>query len=465
MATLGECIQAGGYAVRSPQLAGNWAKLVAILIVGYLGIGKPFAYLGLPWISLYIGEMALAAFLLFGPRTKEGPWLRLTRRVRPLKRFEWWVVLLLLYGGFEAVRGILKGYPALTAIRDTAFNYYPIFLLLGMWVGLRDNNFSHRVVRTLALWAGCYGLAYVLFLSRVPWTMPGTDGRVPIFLGPYGASTVALLGLLAFEQKPSRVWHLVLLNLFVLLGMQVRAEWVGFGAGLLVFAWLTKKMKQLSIAAGTLVILLGLMYVIGLNIQTPNGRGEKVGSRISSDYLIARAIAPFNESLAERLAPPEDVSFAAGTVEWRLVWWANIWGQVHARLTSALLGFGYGYPIGDLNPEIEAGTFIQTPHNDLFYALAFSGWLGVILFALLHLEILRLLWRSYRLTGQPFGLICWAALMTMSLFEDFFEAPFGAIPFFLFLGAAIAPVVLTRKHAQPGGRRKTPRNSPKAQPA
>lgn len=429
------------------QVSFTWPNAVAFLIVGYLGLGKPFAYLGLPWVSLYVGEIVLAAFLLWGPKTSQGSWLRLTRRIPPLKRFEWLLTLTLIYGAFEAFRGILQGYPALTALRDTAFNYYPIFLFLGIWIGLRDIDFLGRVVHILALWAGCYGLAYVLFLNRILWTMPGTDGRVPLFLGPYGASTVALLGLLALEPRLKRVWHLIVLNFFVLLGVQVRAEWVGFAAGVFVFAWLTKRLKHLAVAASAFVFLLGLMYVTGLNLQTPNGRGDKVGSRISADYLVARALAPLNKNLANNLASDEDVTFAAGTAEWRLIWWANIWTEVHAKLTSAMIGFGYGYPIGDLNPEIQSGMFIQTPHNDFLYALTFCGWFGVVLFALLQFEVLQLLWRSYQATGRPFGLMCWTAFMTMSFFEDFFEAPFAAIPVFLLLGVAIAPALLEKRPA------------------
>jgi len=429
------------------QIRDKWPNLAGLLVVGYLGMGKPFAYLGLPGISVYVGEMALAAFLLFGPRTKQGRWLGLVQRVRQLKRFERLLLLLLFYGGFEALRGILRGYPALTAARDTAFNYYPLFLFLGIWVGLCDRDFLRRVVRMLALWAGCFGLAYVLFLNRASWTMPGTAGRVPVFLGPYGASAVALLGLLALEPRLRRVWHLILLNLFVLLGVQVRAEWVGFAVGVLVFAWITRRVKHVAIASGLMIILLGLMYMTSLSLQTPKFRGETVGSKISADYLVARAIAPLSENLAQRLAPPEHVSFAAGTAEWRLVWWAAIWQTVHANPVHALFGFGYGYPVGDLNPEIEPGTFIQTPHNAFFYALAFSGWFGVLLFVLLQVELFRLLWRSFRVTGEPFGLMCWAALLTMSLLEDFLEAPFGAIPFFLLVGAAIAPALLVPRRA------------------
>ncbi|MGB6625721.1 MAG: O-antigen ligase family protein [Candidatus Acidiferrales bacterium] len=451
------------------QPSRKWPELAAFLVVGYLGIGRAFAYLGLPWFSIYIGEMALAAFLMFGPRTKQGLWLCLAHRVPQLKRFDWLVLLLLLYGGFEALRGILQGYPALTAVRDTAFNYYPLFFFLGVWVGLKDRDFLRRVVRTLAWFNGCYGLACVLFLSRIPWTMPGTaDAPKPVLLfsEPSGASAIVLLGLIVLEPRLRKVWHLIALNALVLLGLQVRGEWVGFAVGVLVFAWLTKKFKQVAIAASVIVILLGFMYVTHLSLQSPKGRGDNVGTgtRISADYLVARAIAPLSQGLAARLATPEDVSYAAGTAEWRLVWWAAIWEEVHARLSSALLGFGYGYPIGNLNPDIAAGTFIQTPHSDFFYALAFSGWLGVTLFALLQIEIARLLWRSNRITGLPFGLMCWSAFLAMSMFEDFFETPINAIPFFLLLGAAIAPALIARRRSSLNCRRAPLPGCPEAQP-
>jgi O-antigen ligase/polysaccharide polymerase Wzy-like membrane protein len=449
MAASDDNILARYYPLRLPSVTGNWQRLATVLIVGYLAMGKSFAYLGLPWISVYIGEIALAAFVLFGPAAKQGQWLRLVRRVRQLRRLKRLLVLLLVYGALEAVRGILHGYPAITAARDTAFNYYPLFLLLGIWTGLRDRGFLCRVIRILALCVGCYGLAWILFLSRITWTIPGTGGRVPLFLGPYGGYTVALLGLVAFEQRLRGVWHLILLNTFVLLGSQSRADWLGLAVGLLALAWVTKRVKPLAVAGGFMILFLGLMYVTDLSILSPTGRGEKVGTRISADSLIARAAAPLSKDLAARLAPPETVSFAFGTTEWRLLWWANIWAKVHARLSSALFGFGYGYPIGDLNPDIESGTFIQTPHNDVLYALAYSGWLGVALFVLFQVELFRLLLRSYTLTGQPFGLMCWAALLTTSLFEDFFEAPFGAIPAYLLLGAAMAPALLAWRRAIP----------------
>lgn len=440
MATVASQIEILRLSHRGQTISDNWGKVAAFLIMGYLTMGRAFAYLGLPWFSLYIGEMFLAAFLLIGPRTKQGLWLHIVGRVRRLRRFERLILLLLCYGVLEALHGILWGYPPFTAARDMAFNYYPLFIFLGIWVGLRNRSFLQRVVRALAWWNGCYGLAYVLFLNRLPWTMPGTANAastVPVFSEPLG-SAIALLGLLAFESKPQRVWYLLALNGIVMLFVQMRAEWVAFAVGLLVFAWCTKRIRYLAVAGVLLVALLGAMYMANVDLPSPKGRG----GRISTDSLVARAVAPFSRDLASELAPSKAVIGYAGTAEWRLVWWTAIWGAVHVDATHALFGFGYGYPIGDLNPFIKAGDFIQTPHNDFLYALAFSGWIGVMLFGLLQIEVLRLVWRSYRITRKPFGLMCWAALLVVSMFGDFFEAPMGAIPFYLLVGVALAPSLL-----------------------
>jgi hypothetical protein len=424
-------------------------KLGLFLIIGYLCGNRSFAYLGLPWFSIYIGEIALAAFLLSGPRTKQGRWLRVVRRVKRLRRFEWLLILLLCYGAFEALHGVLSGYPAFTAARDTAFNYYPLFLFLGVWAGLRDRDFLRRAIRVLAWCNGCYGVAFILFLNRVPWTMPGTANAasvVPVFSEPLGAAT-SLLGLLAFEPRLRKVWYLLVLNAVVLLGMQVRTEWVGFVLGLFVLTFCTKQFRRLVVAVTVLACLLGFMYIADVHLPSPKVRG----GQISVDALVARAAAPIDKKVADDLAPPEDVVGYKGTATWRLVWWASIWGAVNANPARALIGFGYGYPIGELNPFIERGTFIQTPHSDFFYALGYSGWIGVAIVVLLQAEILRLLLRSYRITGQPFGLMCWTALVAASLFEDFFEGPFGAIPFFLLIGAALAPALLLVREG-PSGR-------------
>jgi hypothetical protein len=417
-----------------------WVGLAGLLVVGYLAVGRSFAYVGLPWFSLYIGELALAAFLMFGPATKQGRWIEIAKKAPDLRRLKLLFLVSLGYGAFQALRGIAAGHPIFSAARDTAFNYYPLYLLLGIWVGLRDRDLLRRVVRILAWCNGCYGLAYALFLNQLPWTWPGTSeasSTVPFFTEPLG-SAISLLGLLAFEPELRRVWHLLALNGLVMLFVQMRAEWLGFFLGLFVFTWCTKRLKQMAAGAALLASVLVVMYFAKIELPSPEGRG----GQISTQAIVARALAPVSENAAASLATEEDMVGYTGTTVWRLFWWAEIWNRVHSNPLSTLFGLGYGYPIGDLNPFIEPGTFIRTPHNDFFYVLGYTGWFGVILFALFQVELLSQLIQRYKATRQPFGLMCWVALITISMFGDFFEAPMGAIPFYLLAGMAVAPEIV-----------------------
>jgi hypothetical protein len=72
------------------------------------------------------------------------------------------------------------------------------------------------------------------------------------------------------------------------------------------------------------------------------------------------------------------------------------------------------------------------------------GWVGVVLVAWLQVTIVRLLWRSYSLTGDPSGLVFWVMAMSRAFFEEGFETPFKAIPFYLLWGMAMAPGLAAR---------------------
>jgi hypothetical protein len=83
----------------------------------------------------------------------------------------------------------------------------------------------------------------------------------------------------------------------------------------------------------------------------------------------------------------------------------------------------------------------RTPHSVFYYALGYTGWVGVALFALLQFAILRLLWRSYRITGQAAGVAWWVMQMVMASFQEGFETPFHAVPFYLLAGITMAPAL------------------------
>ena len=401
-------------------------------------MGRSFAYLGIPPWHLFIGEIILAAFLVSGPRMLQGAWLWNAQRITELRRLVWFFLILLAFGLFQVLHGIAMRYPPLTALRDLAFNYYPVFFLLGLWAGLGSPNFPPRIFRLLAWFNGVYGVAYILYLNRLSWTFPGVSEQVapvPIFGLPI-FSFVVLLGLLAYESNLRKVWHLLVLNAFVLLGMQVRAEWLGLVAGLFLWGLLAKRLKRIVAGGGVIVLLLAVMFLIDFKMPGPISRG---GGDISARDLIGRAVAPLNPDWAANYTSSYKID--EGTVVWRTAWWAAIWESVNQSRGTSLFGFGYGYPLGDLIPYLE-GEFIQTPHNVFFYVLAYTGWVGVFLFALLQGELGRLLWKVFRRTRQPCGIALWAAMLVYALFTPFLEAPYGAIPFYLLCGLSAGPLIL-----------------------
>jgi hypothetical protein len=418
-----------------------WAKAFSALLLGYVCLGRSFAYIGMPSLKLFIGEATLGLFLLTQPGRVFGQWGMALAQPMPLSAVAWGLFVFVAYGAFELLRGIGLHHPPLAALQNLVFNCYPLYFFGGLWLGRQDKRYLAKMVRLISWWNGIYGLAYILALSRSPWKMPGNP-EIPLFGQPGGSGT-ALLGLLIFEPKLIRVWPLLLLNGSVMLGIQVRAEWLGFVVAFAFWSWLTKRLGRMALAVITSTLLLSAMYVVDVDLPSPSGRG----GRISVREILGRALAPLNPSLAEQYT--EDAESYAGTVSWRTKWWQAIWAAVSENPTTALLGFGYGFALGDLVPYLQ-GSVIRTPHNVFFYALGYGGWLGVMVFFGFQAALAHILLRAYQLTGQPFGLCYWIMTLTVAFFSNYLETPFGAIPFYLLLGLAAAPVADIFDHDQQG---------------
>ena len=84
---------------------------------------------------------------------------------------------------------------------------------------------------------------------------------------------------------------------------------------------------------------------------------------------------------------------------------------------------------------------LRTPHNIFYYALGYSGWLGVLFFFSLQAACGALVWRVYKITGQSFGVVIWASTLFTAFFGNAFETPAGAIPCYLTLGLIIGPTL------------------------
>jgi hypothetical protein len=429
-------------AVPTSRRDGFFASLFVLLVIGYFTMSRTFAYLGVPPLHLFIGELSLGAFLVLGPTlgARQWPWLALD--MRPLRPLFLFVVALITFGCFQSTRGILNGYEPIVSLRDLAFDYYPLFLFFGVWYGFRYPSRLKMVVRRLAWWNGVYGLLYLLLLSNVAWNLPGVSdevAQVQIFGQPQ-ASALSILALVCLEDDVASMWVPLALNAIVLIGMIVRGEWLAFFLALVVYAWVQKNMKRVIAGAAFVLVLVAVMFIFDLAIPVPENRVDEQGA-ISAREIVGRVLAPLNADQAAKYSKHADIY--EGTTTWRVLWWINIWESSQESPTVMLLGHGYGYPLGNLNPYLDE-VFIRTPHSFLMYGLGYTGWIGLLLFLSFQIYLGHRMLVVQRISGQPFGIVIWTFCVVDASFAGFFEVPHGAIPSYLLLGCFLGAYGLRR---------------------
>ena len=413
-----------------------WSRLAGFLVVGYLCMTRSFAYFGIA--PLFIGEIVLAAFLLLKPRVAFGTWAESLLRPSPLNALGLALLAFVSYGVWELGRGILAGSSLFEVLKYFIFNYYALYLFFGIWVGLQAPDFLPKLVRVVAWVHGIYGLLWVLGLSQMAGSLRLWAG-MSLIGWPAGAS-VAILGLLCFERNLRAVWPVLALNITVSLAMQHRAEWVGLALALLVWGVLTRQVGRVIAVGMAGLAVIGAIELAG--IQLPG----RTGSGVSLTETLGRAIVPFNPELAEQIAP--DAKRHLGSADWRRQWWNAIWDSVHSTPTLSAFGHGYGFWLLGLLPPEQRGSSetldTRTPHSVFYYALGYTGWVGVALFGALQLTILRLAWQAFRISAQPAGVVFWVMGIGMAFFEQSFDTPYKAIPFYLLVGMAMAPALQSR---------------------
>lgn len=428
-------VPASASAVPSPALETplTWLDLLAVvLVVGNLSLGRSFAHLGVP--PLYIGEASLAFYLLLRWRLLLTTWMGALVRPEPLTALIWLLTLSGIYGLIQCYRGIDAGHDRMSALQNVTFHIYPLFLFFGLETGMRHRDFTLRLVRLLAWVHGLYGFFFMaVWLPQMGLPEDLNPEEASLFGDPVG-SAIVLLGLLTLERRWSRIWMPLLLNLSVLLALQVRAEILGLVIGLLLWSFLTGRFLQLCGLALIGIALLLAAAAVDLRISSPGTRGGE----LSAQALVGKLIAPFDSRAAQAYKRDADVD--SETVEWRTGWWRVLWRMVHKTPERTWFGLGYGFAIWDVHPLAPLETKVRSPHNVFMYALAYTGWVGVALFATIQAALAWLLYRAYRVGGQPFGLCLWALLLVKGSFENFFEAPFNAIPFYLLIGLVLAPL-------------------------
>ena len=166
-----------------------WPRVAGFLLTGYLTLGRSFAYLGIP--PLFIGEIALGAFVLLKPRVILGTWAASLFRASPLNMVGVALFAFMAYGVWQVARGVFAGYPLIHTLKFFTFNYYTLYLFMGIWIGLQAPEFLPKMFRIIAWANGIYGVLFLVALRHVPLSIPG-----------YGAQDVPLL----CRRLVARLW-------------------------------------------------------------------------------------------------------------------------------------------------------------------------------------------------------------------------------------------------------------------
>ncbi len=428
-------------ALASLRAAGPFVQCAVLVLLGYAVMGRSFAQIGLAGAGLFIGEVCLAATVAYRPvRSVLFAGVEWSARPHELHAVVFSAGVLLLYGMVEVARGVAAGYPPVEALKNLAFNYYPIVILIGIATAAAFPDLL-RVLAVVLPWVNAaYIVVFLLILRHVRIDLPLSSA--PGLSS--GLGTVASIALLvSHDDLLRRRWYVFVANLFCLLFLQVRGDWLATIVG--VALWASLRQRWRSVVATLVLGTAALVFVAALDIRIPGGLDR--GGSVSATEVVARAVAPFDEQLAGSLSSSSQ-DFA-GTAEWRKQWWSDIWASSNSSATTAFVGHGYGFPLYSLTWFLrDAEAPIRTPHSVFFYTLGFTGWFGVAFFAALHLAVGMALWRAYRSTGNTFGPMLWLMVSASSLFGNFFETPFNAAPYWFLVGAAIASSVRNEVRAR-----------------
>lgn len=423
----------------------------AFLGAGYLLFNRTFSYIGIPAARIFIGEIVLASFYLF----RGAALLRSFRYVIGSKGFRavgWCLSLFGLYGIVSVLRGFSLGHPVTEILRDSAFVYYTLYLLIGIYVGLkaRDNyKYLQRFGYALAVVNALYGTMYIAFLGQLSeLTIPGTP-NVLVF-AQTSASGIALVMLLTFFPMRRDIIILILLNALVLLGIQVRAEWLAFFVAVSMLAILRKHLRLVFRVGMIILILLSVSYVFDISLPSPALRGGELSAR----GIIGRAVAPVDPEAAWQLT--EHAGMHEGTYVWRTIWWTVIWQEALGSSSKFMLGNGLGFDLSGLVGYDEATGLggLRTPHSFIAFAVGYIGVLGLVLFLLLQVSLLRAFLRS-RKNSSPqmrqiaeFGTAFVILVLCGAAFGAVFETPYGAIPYYLMCGYLLASLLALQGQGQ-----------------
>ena len=430
------------------RLRGRWLALMAVTLVGYAVIGKGFAYVGYP--PVFIGEICLLVGLL---AFATFPWRAVTRLpvVGPMLLLLGWCLV-------RAIPGVRRW--GVDGLRDFVVVGYAVFALFVTAAIMADPTRLARMLRwfrVLVRWiligTPIVNLLYRLTYGSAALTWPW--GQASFFQQKEGDVLVHLAGVLAFwvagleGATVAWPWLLLLAVDVAVMGAIDRAGMLTFALALGLCLALRHRSRVAWQVTGTLAGMMCLalfaLWVTGLRIEVPGGKGRD----ISFEQVITNLTS---------MASDTGQGNMDSTKEWRLDWWDEIIRYTfHGEYFWTGKGFGVNLADDDGFQVLTSGA-LRNPHNVFMTVLGRAGVPGLALWCFAHLSwaaaMLRAQWRARRRGDARwagvflFLLAYWLAFLMNGSFDVFLEGPMGGIWFWSVFGAGIGAIWAYHRHPE-----------------
>ncbi|MEO0513839.1 MAG: O-antigen ligase family protein [Planctomycetota bacterium] len=418
--------------LRQTRRVRRFFTLLAVLLIGLAMGGKGFAYVGMS--PVFIGEVTLLLGLIV-----------VGLEPRFLRIFESPVSMLIT---LFMVWGLIRTLPyfstyRVTALRDAVVWIYAAWAMIVAGLLICYPSMLRRLLAGYRTYAVVFLVIMpaIFLLSKLgkPYLprWPGT--HVPIISLKGGDFMIQVSAITAFIlaglHQQRKAWVVLLIPVCLLLGgTTTRGGLVSFGGALLVTIALCPNNRTVwKVVAGSL-ILLTVFYAV--DVKLPSTRGDR---EVSVRQLVDNATS---------LLGADDARNLESTKEWRLNWWADIWGYTFAG-DYFWGGKGFGVNLAtDDGYQVTQGELLRSPHNGHMTVLARSGVPGFMLWLGLQSVWIFLmfdrLFRARRVGRETwsslfvFLIAAWTAMMLNTSFDVYIEGPVGGIWLWCVMGVGMA---------------------------
>ena len=445
---------------------------LAVLLLGYMFLGRGFAHVGIP--PLYVGEVVLALGLF------AAAWaiVRLGTRVRPSPIV--WLLLAFMVLGLARTLPYLGQY-GVDALRDAVLWGYGLFALM-IYV-LADRRVIAAAMRG-------YGWVIPIFAIWLPiaWTIaaeletaidPTRPGEVvPLVFFKSGDMAVHIIGSIAYlvfctgvvVAARASLWRTLIavpLIWTALVGATTnRGSFVAAAIASVVALIIGRRWRTwmpvlaATAVAGLIFILPGTIPGVGQSPSVaPPTPVASVGASARASPTPAATPSPepepeaspgrqvgigqLIENIRSIFVPSTDPGLS-GTRAFRIAWWFEI---VDYTAFGPYFWDGKGFGVNlatDDGFQPTADESLRAPHNSHMTALARMGVPGFLLWAVLQgvfgVGLLRAV-RAHRREGDrllaaagAWILVYWVVIMANTSFDPYIEGPQGGIWFWTLFG-------------------------------